>query len=732
VLGSSIGRYGNYFSKSKLVLSAAPRDFDATYLLKKGEIPARGLLAECIFNNAVSIAIVQFDNNGWPAGTRSELFTSETFPERTDIGSSKVAISTSAYGESNDLLGLAWCYAMEKFSEEGFVESYKAYAAFATINRNGKLVGKIRTLSLPGNGANYLTKVFKPIYSGEKWLLPLVARKIDNNKATKNVLYLYAISDAGITRRIVDSSNKTYADIRISAFDGVSFLENTGGSSGKTAALFYQSKNFGTKLSPDKRLFDSKYKIRRVSTSGKLLANPNVLKIDQWIPDLIPEKNTTNRIHHAEIPSQPRATNSGQYIFTVTYQARTLGDNWRYSIPELDFQTSLFRFSLESPDVETIKSDLFPDGYNQDYYEPDKIRADMAKVYPSGTFAVVSNDFSFSLPPRGWRGYGELLFIEEQGKRSNPEPRADHTLSYDQKAKHVLLFGGADGGKHYKDLWANTSDGWHLLDSGKGPSARARHAMAWDSKSRRTLIYGGRNNSGAVFKDTWAWNGKNWKKLSAKGPKAIYGHSMVQGKGPNRIYLFGGRNKNNFSNSLHYWNGKSWVRIKAEGDIPVGRSEAAVCWSNKMGGLLVHGGFDGKLHRGDLYLWTPGAGWKLLEDDFRWQTNSSRPYPSFVSGAVLAELPIQDNKIIIISGFNKKDGVIDASDRVMQLQFSSGAYEWRGDNIHGSPSPHGRAGHATAWDSKRKKLILFGGWDGSVTLSDTWQYTGQVWQFLQP
>jgi galactose oxidase-like protein len=41
--------------------------------------------------------------------------------------------------------------------------------------------------------------------------------------------------------------------------------------------------------------------------------------------------------------------------------------------------------------------------------------------------------------------------------------------------------------------------------------------------------------------------------------------------------------------------------------------------------------------------------------------------------------------------------------------------------------PSARSGHAMVYDSARERVVLFGGYDGSLELADTWEWDGGTW-----
>jgi hypothetical protein len=64
--------------------------------------------------------------------------------------------------------------------------------------------------------------------------------------------------------------------------------------------------------------------------------------------------------------------------------------------------------------------------------------------------------------------------------------------------------------------------------------------------------------------------------------------------------------------------------------------------------------------------------------------------------------------------------------------YSPFTWEWDGTNwqlvltaVNPNPSP--RNYHATAWDSTRGVVVLFGGWNGTTAFNQTWEYNGATW-----
>ena len=82
-------------------------------------------------------------------------------------------------------------------------------------------------------------------------------------------------------------------------------------------------------------------------------------------------------------------------------------------------------------------------------------------------------------------------------------------MSYDNKRKKVVLFGGSKG-QFLGDTWEWDGKQWMEIKS-TGPSARGGvPSMAFDSSRKMVILFGGWDEIG-MQSDIWEWNGKIWK-----------------------------------------------------------------------------------------------------------------------------------------------------------------------------------------------------------------------------
>ena len=107
-------------------------------------------------------------------------------------------------------------------------------------------------------------------------------------------------------------------------------------------------------------------------------------------------------------------------------------------------------------------------------------------------------------------------------------------MVYDAARGHVVLFGGAgpapggSGNVALGDTWAWDGVNWRRL-SADGP-ARVFHAMAYDGARREVVLVGGLVLSPLTSwpTDTWTWNGVAWRRRNpANSPPGRHLSSMA-------------------------------------------------------------------------------------------------------------------------------------------------------------------------------------------------------------
>jgi len=239
-----------------------------------------------------------------------------------------------------------------------------------------------------------------------------------------------------------------------------------------------------------------------------------------------------------------------------------------------------------------------------------------------------------------------------------------------------------------------------------GPSARSEFGFAFDSNRNVSVLFGGSADLTftAVNRETWEWNGTAWSLVNMAGPGQRCDHAQAFDSIRNLTVVFGGYN-GSFLGDTWEWNGTSWANVP--GTAPVPRADSFMPFDSDRGVMVLFGGLAGAGVRGDTWeyngTWTQRA---TTGPPIRWIQRMA--YDS-------------DRGVTVMFGGAHPGGL------------RGDTWEWNGTswtqiNI---PGPPARYGHAMAYDPDRHVTVLFGGqvgFDFGVgPLGDTWEYDGVSW-----
>jgi len=342
-----------------------------------------------------------------------------------------------------------------------------------------------------------------------------------------------------------------------------------------------------------------------------------------------------------------------------------------------------------------------------------------------------------------------------------PSARYEVTAAYDSARKRVVLFGGRENSNYFGDTWEFDGRVWTLRSTG-GPSARSMHAMAYDSLRGVTVLFGGgnpgrndiwewdgttwtqkctsmpcstspmpqaRNQAGMAFDvargntvlfggyvnaitwlaDTWTWNGSTWTSVPGSGPPVRYAHGMAYDTTGSRVLVFGGLNTSSISgglNDLWAFNGTTWSSVTTTGGPPAGRGVAGFVFQNAVGKALLYGGYNSPGNKETWELTSATNTWNLV-------TSSSPPGSRFQFAMAYDSA----REAAVVSGGYASG---ESSDT---WEFKAGAWA-RPTGQLGD-----RRGAATAFDSWRNRIVMFGGdTAGNVQSNETWEWNGFEWE----
>lgn len=286
----------------------------------------------------------------------------------------------------------------------------------------------------------------------------------------------------------------------------------------------------------------------------------------------------------------------------------------------------------------------------------------------------------------------------------HPAPRESPTAIYDPKNDRALFFGGFDGQTYFDEVWELRLNGqprWTLLSpSGQAPAGRFRHSAVFDSRLERMIVFGGENRQGSM-NDAWALylRGRlRWERLSPAGeaPAPRTGAVAVYDSSKSRMLLVGGDTEPILDRAQNAWeldlsSAPSWKRLAPGGFDPGPLDFGAGILDGESNRVLF---YDAKgtsvlaLSLGEPVSWT------LLDP------GSIGPRPR------LFEMPVA---VRVGRGMWIHGGAYGSLPRADTWTFAlDGPPVWTRVPVEGEPE--NRTGHTAVFDSRRDRMILYGGW----------------------
>ena len=171
---------------------------------------------------------------------------------------------------------------------------------------------------------------------------------------------------------------------------------------------------------------------------------------------------------------------------------------------------------------------------------------------------------------------------------NNPPPLAASGFAYDTNSDEGIVFGGIYKDKWTDDTWIWNGTGWRKADVTIKPPAREKVAMAYDEARDRMVIFGGSMDK-TVFDDTWEWDGNNWKLVTpAHKPPARCCNAMAYDSVQKKVIMYGGWNgvTNEFYRDTWAWDGKDWIELPS-GNIPLSAAHTLVNFSSENNVIAV-------------------------------------------------------------------------------------------------------------------------------------------------
>jgi N-acetylneuraminic acid mutarotase len=217
-----------------------------------------------------------------------------------------------------------------------------------------------------------------------------------------------------------------------------------------------------------------------------------------------------------------------------------------------------------------------------------------------------------------------------------------------------------------------------LLPSGALPDGRAKSSVAYESSRDSVIVFGGINTTGRLS-DTWAYDPV----------------------------------------------GNQWTDLDPPGTAPSPRDGGSMAYDPNTKTLILFGGFGDQDLRSDTWAYDPAANrWTAL--------NPSGAVPHPRAGQSMVYDPIT-RRIILFGGVYLDSTGTEELKLNDTWAYDPAANSWAELKPAGTP-PSARAAQATAYDSSKGLMIIFGGVPPGAALNDTWAYdpARNSWTELRP
>jgi len=191
---------------------------------------------------------------------------------------------------------------------------------------------------------------------------------------------------------------------------------------------------------------------------------------------------------------------------------------------------------------------------------------------------------------------------------AGPDARAEAAIAYDRQRARIVLFGGyrrvAEGTKRFGDTWEWDGKRWSMMARG-GPSPRNSAAMTYDEKRRRVVLFGGPGPSN----ETWEWDGRRWTRLETGDVPGRFNPAMVYDGARHEVVRFGGWTGKARASDTSVLRSGRWVLLS--GAAPPARNHSAMAYDRNRNRAVLFGGHDGDKVFGDTWEWD-GTTWTMV------------------------------------------------------------------------------------------------------------------------
>jgi hypothetical protein len=314
-----------------------------------------------------------------------------------------------------------------------------------------------------------------------------------------------------------------------------------------------------------------------------------------------------------------------------------------------------------------------------------------------------------------------------------------HTAVYDSSLNDMYVFAGSSseaklaGDDHAFTLSSANGIGTSAWTRG-GPPARYSQSMFYDSVSDSVFVLDGQHAlTNTNFDDYWQNTGVsdssniNWIPINVGGthPKARWGHTALYDSANNRAMVFGGATGFPSPCLNDYWvmtsannsGGKpTWVSVAPTGTLPGVRTRYSSVYDPVTNKLIVFGGFNcSSTYYNDVWVL---SGANAVGSTPAWTHLSPR---GSVPSARESSSAIYNSATNTLTIYGGDAGGAPFGDIwiLFNANGAGGSPLWK-QAVPANNGPSARSGHTATYDVQNNLMTVYGGWDGTNLLNDTW------------
>lgn len=250
------------------------------------------------------------------------------------------------------------------------------------------------------------------------------------------------------------------------------------------------------------------------------------------------------------------------------------------------------------------------------------------------------------------------------------------------------------------------------------PPKRAHHALVYDETRQRVILTGGSSptDSGrnfAFFNDLWEFDGTRWMPRLESGER-ISGIRLAFDSRQKRIVSFGGFTGRVASGAVRVLGDSGWRTIGIHAEMPA--AEAGFVYDSKRDRFVAFGGSteSRQVH---------GRTWELQSATWTEVASGSSTPPARQAHVMVFDE--RRGRTVLFGGMGTGPSGQPPPSLADTWEFDGTG--WTQRQVAG-PSARNAAG--ATYDTRRGRVILFGGAGANGFLGDTWSWDGTEWKKL--